>query len=354
MAINIQSRVPGFTLTARRGAALILVAVAALLPAGGGVEASSQSGNQASTSATFEVLPVQGSVTMIATDLGNVAVQVGDEGLVVVDTMSTAAGDRLLATIQSISQRPLRYIINTSSDADRTGGNEQVAKAGEKFYQTAAINAPARYPTRIFAHENTLKWMLSPPPGTPKSPEAMLPTDTYFVARKELSMSHEPIEIIHLPAAHSNGDSVVLFRRSDVLVTGAAFTPDRYPVIDLVRGGSFAGYLAGLNAIVGLAVPDHNEQGGTLVVPGYGHLGDQSNIAEYRDMVTIVRDRVQDMLSKKMTLEQVKAARLTRDYDPLYSRPSSTGDQFVETVYRGLTPTPAGGSSRSGGRGRAQ
>ena len=307
---------------------MLMLAVGALSAVG------AQTGPQgaAPASSALRVIPVQGRVSMIAGQSANVAVHTGDEGTLVVDTMTAAVGEALLATIQSISTGPMRFIVNTSADANRTGGNAQVAKGGEEFSRNTANNAPARYPTRILAHENVLKWMQM------TSDSAALPTDTYFVRRKELAMSHEPIQMVHLPAAHSDGDSVVMFRRSDVLVTGAAFTPDRYPVIDVARGGTFVGYLAGLNLLIDLTVTDHNQQGGTMVVPGSGRIGDESDVAEYRDMVTIVRDRVQALIDKKMTLDQVKAARLTRDYDPVYSRPDSTGEQFVEVVYRGLTP----------------
>jgi len=131
--------------------------------------------------------------------------------------------------------------------------------------------------------------------------------------------------------------ALVFFRRSDVISAGDAFTPDRYPMIDLARGGSIEGMLAGINYILELAVPDINEEGGTMIVPGHGRLCDESDVSDYRDMVTIVRDRVADMVKRKMTLEQVKAAKATRDYDGVYATPGHTGDMFVEAVYRSLT-----------------
>lgn len=307
-----------------------LLAVAALSTMGG-AQAQSQT-----ASAGLRVLPVQGAVSMISGPRGNVAVHVGDEGVVVVDTMTAADADALLATVRSISPRPVRYIINTSADDDRTGGNAIVSKGGEQFSQNATFNAPAQYATRIIAHENVVKQLVMPAEGG-APPDVALPSDTYFVKRKELAMSHEPIQIVHLPAAHTDGDSAVMFRRSDVIVTGAVYTPDRYPVIVSTRGGSVNGVIDGLNAIIDLMVPDHNQQGGTLVIPGHGRLGDEADVVDYRDMVTIVRDRVQDMVAKKMTLEQIKAAKPSRGYDPLYAQPSSTGDQFVEAVYRSLT-----------------
>src|SRR5207249_8898614 len=137
-------------------------------------------------------------------------------------------------------------------------------------------------------------------------------------------------------AAHTDGDSLVMFRRSDVISTGDLFTPDRYPRIDLQNGGSINGLLAGLNHILKLTVPEFNQEGGTMVIPGHGHLCDEADVADYRDMVTIVRDRVQNMVNKHMTLDQVRAAHLTPDYDGIYASPEYTGDMFVETVYRSL------------------
>jgi glyoxylase-like metal-dependent hydrolase (beta-lactamase superfamily II) len=166
---------------------------------------------------------------------------------------------------------------------------------------------------------------------------ASLPTDTYFIKQKDMFVSGEAVQLLHVPAAHTDGDTIVFFRRSDVISAGDAFTPDRYPMIDLARGGSIEGMLAGINYILELAVPDINEEGGTMIVPGHGRLCDESDVSDYRDMVTIVRDRVADMVKKKMTLEQVKAAKPTRDYDGVYATPEHTGDTFVEAVYRSLT-----------------
>src|SRR5262252_2783615 len=148
--------------------------------------------------------------------------------------------------------------------------------------------------------------------------------------------------VLHEPAAHSDGDTIVFFRRSDVISTGDVFSPDRYPQVDLEKGGSINGVVAALNHILKLTVPEVNQEGGTMVIPGHGHLCDEADVAEYRDMVTIVRDRVQDLLKKGMSLEQVKAARVSRDYDPVYGTSKYTGDMFVEAVYRSLAKAGAG------------
>ena len=133
---------------------------------------------------------------------------------------------------------------------------------------------------------------------------------------------------------------MVFFRRSDVLSTGDIFSPRLYPVIDIKNGGSINGEVDALNRILDLTVPADKQEGGTYVIPGHGRLCDEADVVEYRDMVTIIRDRIQDMVKRGMTLDQVKAAKPTMDYDPLYGATSGpwTTDQFVEAAYRSLSP----------------
>ena len=224
--------------------------------------------------------------------------------------------------------------MDTTIDADHISGNEALAKSGQVLAggNTRPATVAGTGGAPIFAHENLLN-RLSESGASPAS----LPTDTYFIKQKDMFVSGEAVQLLHVPAAHTDGDTIVFFRRSDVISAGDAFTPDRYPMIDLARGGSIEGMLAGINYILELAVPDINEEGGTMIVPGHGRLCDESDVSDYRDMVTIVRDRVADMVKKKMTLEQVKAAKATRDYDGVYATPGHTGDMFVEAVYRSLT-----------------
>ena len=171
------------------------------------------------------------------------------------------------------------------------------------------------------------------------TPQGAWPTDTFFVNEKDMFFNGEGIQILHQANAHTDGDSMVFFRRSDVIVAGDIFTPGTYPIVDLARGGNVQGIIAALNQIIRLSIPADKQEGGTYVIPGHGHLCDQADVVVYRDMVTIVRDRVQDMVKKGMTLAQVKAAQPTLDYDPLYG--SNTGfwttDMFVEAVYKSLT-----------------
>lgn len=141
------------------------------------------------------------------------------------------------------------------------------------------------------------------------------------------------------PRAVTDGDSIVHFRRADVIVAGDVFTTTQYPVIDLENGGSVDGEIRALNDILNRTVYRHQEEGGTIVVPGHGYVCDEHEVVEYRDMIAIVRDRVRALIDRGATLGQVRAARVTADYDPRYgaaSGPWTTG-MFVEAVYRDLS-----------------
>jgi glyoxylase-like metal-dependent hydrolase (beta-lactamase superfamily II) len=148
----------------------------------------------------------------------------------------------------------------------------------------------------------------------------------------------EAVQMLHQPNAHSDGDVLVYFRRSDVIVAGDVYVNTTFPVFNLQHGGSFAGIIASLNRIIELTVPKDKQEGGTFVVPGHGRLADEADVVEYRDMATIVRDRVQDAIAKGMTLDQVKSARLLRDYEGRYGATAGgwTTDAFLDAAYRSL------------------
>ena len=285
---------------------------------------------------------IRDNVFMLAGPGANTTVQIGRDGVFLVDPQTSSVSGSVLAAVRRLSERPVRFIVNTTIDADHITGNETLAKAGQMLAggNTRPATVAGTGGAPIFAHENLLSRL-----SESGAAAASLPTDSYFVKQKDLFVNGEAVQLLHVPAAHTDGDTIVFFRRSDVISAGDVFTPDRYPSIDVARGGSIDGLLAGINYILELAVPDFNEEGGTMIVPGHGRLCDESDVSDYRDMVTIVRDRVLDMVKKKMTLDQVKAARLTRDYDGVYAGPGRTGDMFVEAVYRSLT-------SQTGGRPR--
>jgi len=258
---------------------------------------------------------------------GNTTVQAGKDGVLVVDTKLAPQSDKLIAAIRKISDKPIRYVLNTSADADLTGGNEKVAYAGRTITGGNVAGFNAGFPATMVAHEKVgvrMREAGAQPGGWPQ--------DTYFTDGKDLFVNGEAVQVLHQPAAHSDGDSLVFFRRSDAVSTGDIFVPDRYPVIDVARGGSINGVLAALNRILDITVPADKQEGGTMVIPGHGRLCDEADVVEYRDAMTILRDRIQDLVKKGRTLEQVKTARITQDYDPLYG----SSDAFVEAAYRSL------------------
>jgi glyoxylase-like metal-dependent hydrolase (beta-lactamase superfamily II) len=157
---------------------------------------------------------------------------------------------------------------------------------------------------------------------------------------KDLHSNDEPVVVQHVPAAVTAGDSLVWFRKSDVVVTGEIFNQASFPYIDVAHGGTINGILGGLNDVLDITVPKHNQEGGTMVIPGYGRIGDEHDVLEYRDMLTIIRDRVQAAINKKLTLQQVKALKpsVTYEYEPRFNRdPAWTAEMFTEAVYRTLS-----------------
>lgn len=275
-----------------------------------------------------EIVQVASDVYMIGGAGGNVTVHTGPQGLFVVDAGSEMSSANLAAAIRGISNQPIRYLANTSADADHVGGNPVVRALG----QAVRTRENREEGASVIAHEAVLNRMSAPTGQQPPTPVAAWPTMTFPKGQMDLAFNGQAIQLVRLPAAHTDGDTVVFFRRSDVVATGDIFDPTRYPVIDLAKGGSIDGEIDAINWLLDLLVPGEKEEGGTMVVPGHGRVCDESEVMEYRDMLTIVRDRVKAMVEKGMTLEQVKTARPTFEYDPEYG----ASDAFVEAVVRGV------------------
>jgi glyoxylase-like metal-dependent hydrolase (beta-lactamase superfamily II) len=309
--------------------------VTAISPSGAGARQNPDLANE------VHVLPVQGKIYMLVGAGGNITLQVGDEGVLLVDAGVSQMSDKALAAVKSLSDKPIRYIVDTHVHADHTGGNAAIAKAGSTIAGgnvVGDIGASAGNQATVIAFQSVLDRM-SATGGKDSAPQGAWPTETFTTPERKLFFNAEGIEIIHEPAAHTDGDSMVFFRRSDVISTGDIFVTTGYPFVDLARGGNIQGVIAGLNRIIELAIPEELQEGGTLVIPGHGRLCDVADVVFYQEMVTIIRDRIQDMVNKGMTLEQVKAARPTRDYDPRYGKDTGfwTTDMFVEAVYKSLS-----------------
>ena len=273
--------------------------------------------------------PVQGKVHVLAAADGNganVVMQTGPDGVLLVDTQPADAAQRVFAAVRTLSLEPIRWIVNTSARADHMGGNDALTRLGTT---PASVGR-----TRVVAHQNVVHRLVG---NTSISRDAW-PNDDFFTPDKDFFFNGEAVIVTHMPAATTDGDSIVFFRRSDVIATGDVFTPGKYPAIDLASGGSIQGEIDALNTILHVAVPGKYQEGGTYIVPGHGRICDEADLVEYREMLTVVRDRVQDLIKKGSTLEQVKIAKPSRDYDPEYTRSGGpSADGFVDVVYRSLT-----------------
>ena len=286
-------------------------------------------------------MPIQGNVHVIIGGGSNITVQVGALGAVLVDTGLAQNADAVLASLRQLTPRPVRHIINTHSHADHVGGNEKIGASGAPISGrgVAQVGAGTAPRAEIIAHEETLNRMSAPAGAGAPMPVAAWPTSTFSGKHKEFYYNGEGIQIVHVAAAHTDGDSIVFFRRSDVIATGDIYSTVSYPIIDAQRGGRITGVLDGLNQLLDLVIAGEKTEGGTMIVPGHGRISDEADLVEYRDMVTIIRDRTQDMVNRGMTIAQVQAARPTMEYDGLYgSAPGWSSAQFVEAVFRGLRP----------------
>jgi len=322
---------------------LLAVCALATLVAAATLAAQGRAGNASgapAAPATVQSFRVQGNVWMLVGGSVNAAVQIGDEGVLVVDTMTDALAEPMIAEIKRIAgDKPIRWIINTHAHQDHTGGNAKVAAAGRSIiagnFAGQAGQAAANF-AQIIAHENTGNRLAEVKPALPVE---ATPAETFFGAQHEFFFNDEAVQLIHIPHAHSDGDLMVFFRKSDVLVAGDLYINTTFPVINVAQGGTINGILAGLNRIIDITVPRRKQEGGTYVIPGHGRLADEADVVEYRDMSTIIRDRFADAAKRKQSLEQVKAARLVRDYEGRYGAAQGfwTTDAFVEAVYRTLS-----------------
>ena len=294
-------------------------------------------------SGDVEILPVRGKVYMLVGAGGNITVHAGDEEVLLVDAGLESMSEKVLAAVRSISKRPIRYIINTNERDEHTGGNEKLAAAGTTIPFRVSTDPRVsdgrmgKDRANVIAYLSVFHHMSAPTGQKSPRPEAAWPDNTYSTPQKKLTINDEPVLIMHFPS-NTDGNSIVHFRTSDVVSVGDLVDLTGYPVIDVKAGGSIQAVLESLNRLIDITIPGRKSEGGTYVIPGHGRLADQPDIAYYREMVAIVRDRIQAMISKNMTLDQIKAARPTLDYDTRYGKNSGpwTTDMFVEAAYESL------------------
>jgi glyoxylase-like metal-dependent hydrolase (beta-lactamase superfamily II) len=289
---------------------------------------------------------VAGNVWLMAGEPGgtNVAVQVGDEGVLVVDTGVQPMADRLVAAIRKLAaskagdQKDIRWVVNSDGLADHVGGNEVVRRSGSfiggaNFEIDNAGLTPGAF---VVANLNVMSHMVAE--GVAKE---LWPTETHIEDLYGWNFNGEAVMLYHPHSANTDGNTQVLFRGSDVLATGDVFDMLHYPVIDVAHGGSIDGELAALNDDIDLAVAGfHNgpQEGGTMIIPGHGRLCDQADLVEYTIIVTTIRNRVMYYKNQGKTLEQVLALKPSWDFDARWGATSGpwTTRQFIEAVYRTL------------------
>ena len=318
------------------------------------IGSSAGTGRDQQDGVRIEVLQVRPNFYLIASPSSNVGVQIGPDGIVVVNAGAQNESGELLSAIEKLSREPIRYIINTSADADLVGGNRTLSKAGLRLGALTVRGGRPPGPDDaafIMAHENVLNRARA---LTPSLPAEAWPSETFDDERKALSFNGEGIEVLHQPAAHTDGDTVVFFRRSDVVVAGHIVDATRFPVIDVARGGTVQGEIAALNHLIRLAIPagpylgvpngaietsTATLPGCTEVLTGRGRIYRQIDVVNYRDMVVIISDTIQHMIDQKMTLEQIKAAAPAKAWEPQFGAASGpwTTNDFVEAVYESLT-----------------
>jgi hypothetical protein len=353
------------------------------------VSIEKQIADQSPRDGQVHVLPIQGNAFLLIADGVNLTASIGAEGSLLVNTGAATMTDKVLAALNQLAQsvmatasrnscagancpgtwgwsspyinnvisspaapRPLRYLINTSVAPEHVAGNQKIAASGyfPRGGEFGGVVDSVGQKASVIAHENVLNRMSAPAGKAQPSPQGAWPTDTYFDEFHKLPayFNGEAVIVYHAPAANTDGDSFVYFRHSEVISAGNLFSTISYPMIDLEKGGTIQGVIAGLNAILDLSVAEYRSQGGTWIVPGRGRLSDTADVASYRNMLVMIRDRVQDMVSRKMTLAQIKAAHATLDFDGRYGATTGpwTTDMFIDAVYRNLTAagsaTPTG------------
>jgi len=334
-------RVPG---PARGAAAGLLLGLALLgffvAPTGPVVQAQQP---RSAPDAGLETIQIRPNVYVIFGAGSNITVHVGEDGVILVDAGTAALAPQVVAAVKALTPQAIRLIINTSADPDHVTGNEIVSAAGREVNPDAFSDTPH---ATVLAHENVMLRMSTPSGAETLFPTALWPSETYTARVRSMYLNNDAVLVHRHVGAHSDGDSVVLFRKADVIATGDILDLRHFPVIDPATGGSIQGELASLNRLLELTVPAMPlvlKPGRTLLVPGHGRVSDYAELVEYRDMVTTIKDNIEVLLKEGKTLAQVQAANPTAGYRARWGRETGpwTTAQFVEAIYTGLKG-PAG------------
>jgi len=316
---------------------LVLLAGFAFMGAGYGSLATAQ---EEPLEPVVDVMHVRGDIYMLVGQGGNITMQAGDDGILIVDTQFARLSEAIVEAIREISDQPIRYVINTHYHGDHIGGNANLRLVGDTIIggnMLGAVPYADGGGAQVVSHENVLLRLSGAIGGEAVDP-SLWPTNTFFDAEKRLHHNGEGIRIIHHPAAHTDGDVVVFFRQSDVIAAGDFYRTTGWPRMDLNAGGSYAGTINALNDLVDLMIPVYGQDGGTLVIPGHGRLSGIGDVLDFREMAIVIRDRINHMIDQGMSLEQVIAARPAMDYEPVYGSPTNPEltEQFVEDAYLSL------------------
>ncbi|HEY2842217.1 MAG TPA: hypothetical protein VGJ09_01150 [Bryobacteraceae bacterium] len=295
--------------------------------------------------ADLDIVKVRKNFYMIAGAGGNIGVQIGSDGVVLVNAGSAASTSQVLEALKKLTDLPIRYIINADAGADFVGGNEKLSKAGYTIFTNALGNAGVAGTmtnggaAAVLAHESVLRRM-SARNAKETYPGDAWPTEAFLQQRHALRMNDEGIEVLYQPAAHSDADSFVMFRGSDVVVAGDIMDTTRFPVIDVANGGSIQGEIDSLNKLIELTIapiPFIYKDVGTYVIPGHGRLCEQMEVVDYRDMVVLIKDVVADMIQQGKTLDQIKAAHPALPYETRFGTQEGVTSSFIESIYKSLT-----------------
>ena len=268
----------------------------------------------------IKTTPAAGSVSMLQGEGGNMAVSVGADGVLLIDDEFAPLVPKILAAVKKLSPKPIRFVVNTHWHRDHTGGNAPLGM--EQVVIFAQDNVRKRMSVQSV---NRFKEVI------PAAPPAALPLVT-FAESLTFHLNGEDVEVIHAAPAHTDGDSFIYFRGSNVVHAGDLFFNGMYPFIDLNSGGAVAGMVAAADALLARV----NDQ--TKIIPGHGPLASKADLQRYRDMLATIRDRVQKAIREGKTQDQVVAAKPSAEFDASFGGGFFKPNDFVALVYTGLKP----------------